>query len=708
MKIKNTSAFLCVALLVGWASFTYAQQVAPAPDLWLMLDGNFNDFGTSTASPPHDAYGVLNAAFTNDVPNATLGTNSLFLPGDGSYLEADNVSDLNFNTGSPFSVSAWVNTLATTNGGVIWALSTEAADSAGDENTIACFVGADDTVDNGDGEPLGSVVVDVFNVNNLVSTSTVNDGNWHHVVVTYSAENTWNLYIDGVLEVTKSFAAANEGANDEGPWSFTVGATLNAYFPLETGTYDPWTGDIDQVGTWNCVLSSSQVASVYTNGIPFQTINITQQPVSTNVLAGSVASFSVAGAPVNISGTLGYQWESNGVPVFGATSASYTTPPLSNTVVYACLLTVGPVTVSSVSALATVLLAAPPPGNALIFSDDFSNGSTINSVTPSPPTATSTSYEEISSKTWDPNPPTIAPGELQYGTAATTSGGDEIQALFTTTPVTLHNPGDFVQLTVTFTDSNILSSDTCLGMGLFDASQVAPWGGGLNDLALSKDSTAVTGGAQNWQGYIAQIACVAALGGTMKSDFATRPAQNNGNNLNQVTEDNTSGNNGYANALVFDSSDTPNVGLTQGGLYTEVVTYILEADGSLQMEANLYTNNLSGTELSFQGVNSGAPALVNTFDAFSIGWRSKDGSNPAIIHINSVQITSTVTSAAPQPVPLQLESVGANLTLAWTNPVFSLAFSTNVAGPYVTIPGASSPFVTNASGGTGFFRLVWP
>jgi hypothetical protein len=55
-----------------------------------------------------------------------------------------------------------------------------------------------------------------------------------------------------------------------------------------------------------------------------------------------------------------------------------------------------------------------------------------------------------------------------------------------------------------------------------------------------------------------------------------------------------------------------------------------------------------------------------------------------------------------------LYSATTNLTFTWANTNFSLAFATNVLGPYVKIPGATSPFVTNTSGGTGFFRLVWP
>ena len=48
------------------------------------------------------------------------------------------------------------------------------------------------------------------------------------------------------------------------------------------------------------------------------------------------------------------------------------------------------------------LLAGPLAASAqeTVFSDNFSNGSTVNSFSPIPPTANSTSYEVIASKAW--------------------------------------------------------------------------------------------------------------------------------------------------------------------------------------------------------------------------------------------------------------------------------------------------------------------
>jgi hypothetical protein len=61
----------------------------------------------------------------------------------------------------------------------------------------------------------------------------------------------------------------------------------------------------------------------------------------------------------------------------------------------------------------------------------------------------------------------------------------------------------------------------------------------------------------------------------------------------------------------------------------------------------------------------------------------------------------------PIAIPLNAELAGnTKLIMSWTNAALSLQYSTNVAGPYVTIPGATSPYTnlttTNAA---GFFRL---
>jgi hypothetical protein len=68
-----------------------------------------------------------------------------------------------------------------------------------------------------------------------------------------------------------------------------------------------------------------------------------------------------------------------------------------------------------------------------------------------------------------------------------------------------------------------------------------------------------------------------------------------------------------------------------------------------------------------------------------------------------------VTNAPGGPVQLNLGYSGGILTFNWSDSSFSLQSSTNVTGPYITIPGASSGFITNTTSARArFFRLYHP
>ncbi|HTX20310.1 MAG TPA: Ig-like domain-containing protein, partial [Candidatus Aquilonibacter sp.] len=72
---------------------------------------------------------------------------------------------------------------------------------------------------------------------------------------------------------------------------------------------------------------------------------------------------------------------------------------------------------------------------------------------------------------------------------------------------------------------------------------------------------------------------------------------------------------------------------------------------------------------------------------------------------NSSVITASVGNVTPIPVNAQLSN--GNVVITWTNSAFDLQFSTNVVGPYVTIPDATSPYTNMmTTNSMGFFRLV--
>jgi len=75
--------------------------------------------------------------------------------------------------------------------------------------------------------------------------------------------------------------------------------------------------------------------------------------------------------------------------------------------------------------------------------------------------------------------------------------------------------------------------------------------------------------------------------------------------------------------------------------------------------------------------------------------------------LNLSTYADIVTTAPVGPPTLNIQAAGGSLTLSWTG-TSVLQSSTNVAGPYLEVPGATSPFVTNGAASSvpaQFFRL---
>ena len=73
---------------------------------------------------------------------------------------------------------------------------------------------------------------------------------------------------------------------------------------------------------------SGVTSNIVTLSVPHTATSITTQPVSQTVGIGQTATFTVVGAGT---GPLTYQWRKNNISIAGATSASYTTPPATQT-----------------------------------------------------------------------------------------------------------------------------------------------------------------------------------------------------------------------------------------------------------------------------------------------------------------------------------------------------------------------------------------
>ncbi|MGC4072788.1 MAG: pectinesterase family protein [Nibricoccus sp.] len=313
-----------------------------------------------------------------------------------------------------------------------------------------------------------------------------------------------------------------------------------------------------------------------------------------------------------------------------------------------------------IALLATVSVHA----QTTVFNDTFSGASTLNATSATAPTATSADYQLISSKTWSPTP-SIAAGHLQFGIAATTAGTTEVQARFTNSAITLANAGEYIELTTTFTNtSGLVTQAGQVGFGLYNSGSVSPIAGGMNGNAVNT-TLSITGGAQNWLGYVNRIAFT---GGNNR--LATRPAQTatTGNNQDLVTEG--SGSQSYANPVTLNTA-TSALTLSAGNQYTQTLRITLTAASTLKIDSALYSGaDTTTAALYTQTVSSVTSAnfLTATFDALAVGWRMTANTSASAIDIQSIKV---VTTAAVTIVPVistqplsQTKSVGDAVTLS--------------------------------------------
>ncbi|MGC4071082.1 MAG: immunoglobulin domain-containing protein [Nibricoccus sp.] len=347
-----------------------------------------------------------------------------------------------------------------------------------------------------------------------------------------------------------------------------------------------------------------------------------------------------------------------------------------------------------------------------VFEDTFGT-STVNSASPSAPSASATSYQLFSSKAWSPAP-SIGTNSLKFGIAATTSGHIEVESLFSATPVALTNTGDNIQLTVTFTNtSGLLTQAGTLGFGLYNSGGVAPLAAGLNGTATSS-TTATTGGAQGWLGYNARIAY---SGGSHV--IATRPAQSITTANNQDLVTNGSSSQSYANSVTVGTQSGSTVALTAGNQYTLTLKLTLSAASTYQIESALYSGaTATGTAIYSQTASaSAANFLTSSFDSLALGWRATANTSATTIDINSITVTSSTvggptlptitahpagqTVTAPASVSLSVTATGAT-SYQWkkdTNNISGATSATYTINPSATTDsGSYTVVVTNAAG----------
>jgi len=206
----------------------------------------------------------------NDKNQSKFENYSLDFDAAGSeYIESPSSSDLDFGT-NDFTISAWVKTTGTP----AQHRTVVCKQNPSNSNEWTFQVNADGKVNfYGAG---GSV--------DVISTTTVNDGNWHHILIKRTS-NVFELYIDNVL------------ADQETPASQNLTNTANLRIGHRNSSYNAFfDGSISQVAIFDYALSSTQISYLYNSGTPINPMAISGQP--------PVAYYPLGGSSTGSSSTL--------------------------------------------------------------------------------------------------------------------------------------------------------------------------------------------------------------------------------------------------------------------------------------------------------------------------------------------------------------------------------------------------------------------
>ena len=231
-------------------------------------------------------YDFPNGNLTTLTQNGTalISTNDRFGVADNAIsLNGDYLTRPNLVLPNKASISFWVKT--TTSDGAVKTI----IDDANARNSVA------DNVDNWSGYyfalqsgKISLTVQQRFAASNIgkvgqkkVSTKTVADGNWHHVLATidlvktssgqyrngrliYTYRTTANLYIDNVLDQTIILAKSTElGFWSNGNWDNNGKVTIANNRSNSFAAVNRYNDDLDEVLFYNRILSTTEIDAIY-------------------------------------------------------------------------------------------------------------------------------------------------------------------------------------------------------------------------------------------------------------------------------------------------------------------------------------------------------------------------------------------------------------------------------------------------------------
>ncbi len=213
---------------------------------------SFWDFNETSGIIAHDSVGSVNGTLMGSAAfvSGGLNGNAVSISGAGSLVDMGD--NFNFSNSSSYSLQVWVKLAPGDTTGYIPVARHHAT-------TVAGYAMAINNIGDGCSAPPGTAHFYTEYPCSPASTLTVNDGNWHQLVGTFSG-GVASIYVDG------QFQGASSGTvlNQLNGYPFLVGGITVGSTPTNS-----YSGLIDNVGVWNNVLSAADVLSLYnTQGNP--------------------------------------------------------------------------------------------------------------------------------------------------------------------------------------------------------------------------------------------------------------------------------------------------------------------------------------------------------------------------------------------------------------------------------------------------------
>jgi len=279
-----------------------------------------------------------------------------------------------------------------------------------------------------------------------------------------------------------------------------------------------------------------------------------------------------------------------------------------------------------------------------VFLTDFST-STVNPVVYADPTFSSADW--VVGATKDHGVGVIEAEGLSLDMGSTSAAFVEAAGRFTNWPVVLTEPGDFIEVILTFTaDAGILqgATNSQIGLGLFDTGGVNPPEGVSGQIRFDA-ADYLTGGMQDWSGFPALIQA-----GDSNRFFARLPQAETSRSSTQELLF-TSNTGGFVERIDL-SQNGDGVILVDATAYALVYRATLSGTDGLDLEMSLYQGAGEGGTLltSVTGQASLADPLSATFDGLGMGYIRKGVAGDSSITYTSLEIVTNKPNLPPSIV----------------------------------------------------------